>query len=311
MATKDINTLIDFITQINNFNTGGDYIYAYRGHADKQKFKLNPKISRDNKNLKNEHIMLRDFIVSRPVEFIDCRYTIDYLAKMQHYGLPTRLLDLTLNPLVSLYFASCEFNGNDGNSMENGEVICFKIPKNEIKYYDGDTVSILANIAKLPYDISGYTIPSNCKKKGNCKGCSINPNDCDIRSKCFYSKRLNNESIHYLQHEINYEKSHFKEKINPFDINSVVCVKAKMDTPRIINQSGLFLLYGMGDKNKKMPVPKRSWIKNRLTIMSDKKNDIIHDLSKFNMTKTYIFPEMENIAKDIANQYSTSKGDNP
>jgi len=33
---------------------------------------------------------------------------------MQHYGIPTRLLDITSNPLVALFFACIEFPKVDG-----------------------------------------------------------------------------------------------------------------------------------------------------------------------------------------------------
>lgn len=42
-----------------------------------------------------------------------CRCQLDWLCLMQHYDLPTRLLDFTENVLVALYFAVCESAAED------------------------------------------------------------------------------------------------------------------------------------------------------------------------------------------------------
>lgn len=76
----------------------------YRGHADKS-WDLTPSIFRSDKGIKNEHLLFRDMVAHEPHDFSQCKSALDYLVQMQHYGLPTRLLDVTTNPLVALYFA--------------------------------------------------------------------------------------------------------------------------------------------------------------------------------------------------------------
>ncbi len=54
----------------------------------------------------------------------ECNDNIEMLIKYQHYSLPTRLLDVTANPLVALYFACHDYNADN---CENGRVlICTK-----------------------------------------------------------------------------------------------------------------------------------------------------------------------------------------
>ena len=78
---------------------------------------------------------------------------------MQHYGVPTRILDLTTNALVALYFA-CEESKKikeitkvkGGSFLKkvniDGEVIIFNIPNESVCYSDSDKVTILANLSK-------------------------------------------------------------------------------------------------------------------------------------------------------------------
>lgn len=146
MKINSIKDLIDALEQLGEPEEG--HTRFFRGHSNAKEYKLEPSIYReDNKYYHNEDNIIRDAIINNPDEFSDKDTLFDTLVKLQHYGYPTRLLDLTSNPLVAAYFTVRNFD-------EDGEIIIFDIPNNDIKYFDSDTVSILSAISLRKGDFS-------------------------------------------------------------------------------------------------------------------------------------------------------------
>ena len=116
---KNLSEYIKLVTSIASVKkdnlSGGTVIF--RGIAD-SKYDLSPGLARlKNTEYDTEKELINDFLTHRPDAFSGLA-DFDILAKMQHYGLPTRLLDFTINPLVALYFA-CE-----SESSKNGRILC-------------------------------------------------------------------------------------------------------------------------------------------------------------------------------------------
>lgn len=116
---KNLSEYINLVTKISSIKSDdlmGDVV-IFRGISDDQ-YDLAPGLERlKNRDEDTEMNLINDFLTRRPDAFNGLS-DFDILAKMQHYGLPTRLLDFSLNPLVALYFA-CE-----SKTTKNGRILC-------------------------------------------------------------------------------------------------------------------------------------------------------------------------------------------
>ena len=92
---SDYIKLISLISSAGNSLTQGDAI-IFRGISDKD-YDLKPGLARIPELFDDtEGKMINDFLTRRPDAFKDLN-DFDIVAKMQHYGLPTRLLDFSDN----------------------------------------------------------------------------------------------------------------------------------------------------------------------------------------------------------------------
>lgn len=274
-----VRSLVNFVRTLKKFPRDKNCEYYYRGHSDHE-FSILPSVYRDN-YIANEDKIFKEIILRTPQEFSNENTTIEKLVKMQHYGLPTRLLDITSNPLIALFFACGKSNGNDG------EVMIFKIPKKEVKYYDSDTVTILANLSKQPFSFD----ISKCNKS-------------DIDE---FNDR---DPIPYLLHEIRDEKPQFLSIINPSDLNRVLAVKVKHNNSRISKQSGAFLLFGINEQKKIPASIPESWFLNKtfskfdFRISNDEKHKILKDLDAMAINGSTIFPELDRQAEYVKSMFT-------
>lgn len=127
---------------------------------------------------------------------------------MQHYSCHTRLLDITTNPLVALYFACKNYSAEDDENRI-GAVYIFAFSKREIHYSDSARIQMLAHLARMN-DAEKKIILRNAlnKLKLSQNNFSINDNDGTYRNECIEKFYL----------DICNDIKAFKREIVPFDL---------------------------------------------------------------------------------------------
>ncbi len=139
MVTVNTNTSQSFCMYLKKYclnnNANEKFIWCFRGHKSID-FEYVPSILRKQNEylLKHEDIIKKETISRYPDKFNSFeKITPEDIALMQHYGLPTRFLDITFNPFVALFFASESVNKSEKISL-TGEVAVLKIPKDIVVY---------------------------------------------------------------------------------------------------------------------------------------------------------------------------------
>ncbi|MDR2559781.1 MAG: FRG domain-containing protein [Oscillospiraceae bacterium] len=218
----------------------------------------------------------------------------EILTKLQHYGLGTRLLDVTLNPLVALYFAteySCEYMKNKNGQythQEHDGVVFYRLV-NGCSLQDVQIKIALA----VPFVEFG--------KSMSLKQFCLYLRENDVITESEYKRLVDDE---------------YSEIIRILQTNSFI-VSANSNV-RLIQQRGAFLIAPAVNINPvsetktsilskaKMNLEKE--FEGRFVVPSKDKNAIREELDFFNVNEATLFPELEHQMRYIQGQLKPSVG---
>ena len=278
----DIKSAFDFfklVFKLSEKCNDNDTCMFFRGH-DEYGLDIRSSVNRSKPVdlLKYERDLFDEFISLRPDEFPSGMDSFSQLAKMQHYGLKTRLVDVTFNPAIALAFA-CNKTDTDG------ELFLFSVRNEYI---------LTTNTARY---ITDYYLFKN--------QISIE----DFMNSDDYLSNINDK----VRTERIMEQRNLIERItkNP-DI--IIIGKPKNISSRIQRQQGAFIisknLYDHENKRIKCEIQDitHTAIKHhqkgiRYRIPKDSKVNILNELDMIGINESLLYPGLEYDGKTITQRF--------
>jgi hypothetical protein len=267
------STVEDFLSLIKSFRIAGTKEkLAYRGSA-KIEYEFEPSLFRKEYGIKNERYYYGHAIQLAPEEFTNMS-AFDILCKMQHYSIPTRLLDLTSNPLIALWFACEKEKEKDGKvEVVSGTFYRSDIHEIQIICSIGDFLSRYLDDPKKP------------------------------------SLRLETFRDYLMKKNIWCYSDRFERYLNAVLELKFIGIRPNYSHQRLKAQQGLFMLFGCGKnlsemKENSFPINKpgpKAFDESIFTIKipSKAKEKILEQLAEIGFDKSRIFPELEHISEYV------------
>ena len=270
-----------------------DCLLYFRGEHTNM-WKLQPSVMRSSNNAGfnlrvKESEMLLDLMARRPEDFNDTISALAQWVLAQHHGLKTRLLDITRNPLVAL-FCACEADG------KIGQLHVFSVPRELVKPFNSDTVTIIANFSKL----------SRAEQILLLGGTGT---DIEEREPAPQIGGIYKHAMRRLYHLIRQEKPFFEERIDPRDFFRVFVVEPQQSFERIRAQSGAFLISAFHERFERSEVLKWNpgipiYNHSTLVVPTENKQHVLDELRLLNITRETLFPGLDEATKAITQVHS-------
>ena len=263
--------------------------FYFRGESC-DSWDLRPSIMRRSSLQEKEGEMLNELMSRQPEAFIGLTSAFSQWVLAQHYGLKTRLLDITRNPLVAL------FNACEENRDKDGRLHVFAVPSDLIKSFNSDTVSIIANFAKLRYAEQNLLLGKTPEDTDEGEGLDLSDEHPEVMGR--------------LYHFIRQEKPHFEDRINPGDLFRVFVVEPQQSFERIRAQSGAFMISVFHERFERSEILQ---LNTDITVYDHyvlpvsgkgRKDDIMKDLHLLNITRESLFPGLGEAAKAVTQRYA-------
>lgn len=283
------STLTSFIDLMTKFAEVTPAFKCYRGQRDASWQNVPGLFRPDLAQLEHsEKRAVRDLVSVHPNEFSSDQSMFDRLVRMQHFGLPTRLMDVSQNPLVALYFATDP--GPENAEATDCAVTAFSIPEEREKYFDSDSVSCLANLANM-----------TSKEKTEIIG--LRRSRVRGTTKEYEIKRINAQNVILRLHQfIRVEKPHFLPIIDPIDLFKPYYVHPKMSNRRILSQAGGFIIHGLIPPSRIRFA--HGIAETKFVIPATAKAPLRKALDLLGINESTLFPELDRAAKRITANYS-------